>query len=77
VDIIISGGAAHVLRQTIKGYFSELGVTAHFADEQQIRLTEMVSHLPEAHGDAAIALRMMDGYGLFQGLIGKLNSVAV
>jgi hypothetical protein len=77
VDLIISGGAAHVLRQMVKSYFSELGVTAHFADEQQIRLTEMVSHLPEAHGDAAICLRMMDGYGLFQGLLGKLNPVAV
>jgi hypothetical protein len=37
----------------------------------------MVRNLPGATSDAAILLRMMDGYGLFRGLIGKLNSVTV
>jgi hypothetical protein len=77
VDIIISGGAAHVVRSLIRSYFENLGIRASLADEQQPHLSEMVRSLPGATSDAAILLRMMDGYGLFQGLIGKLNSVTV
>jgi hypothetical protein len=73
VDIIISGGAAHVVRSLIRSYFENLGIRASFADEQQPHLSEMVRGLLGSASDAAILLRMMDGYGLFQGLIGKLS----
>jgi hypothetical protein len=81
VDIIISGGAAHVVRPLagisksalISIYFENLGIRASFADEQT--QLGIAPHLPESN--AAFSLRMMDCYGLFQGLLGKLNSVGV
>ncbi len=79
VDIIVSGGAAYVLRHTITQYFEQLGLSHQliFADGMQPRLLEVVSQLPEAQLNPSLALRMADGYGLFQGLIGKSSKVAV
>lgn len=79
VDIIVSGGAAYVLRQTIIQYFEQLGLSHQliFADGMQPRLLEVISQLPEAQLNPSLALRMADGYGLFQGLIGKSSKVAV
>jgi hypothetical protein len=79
VDIIISGGAAHVLRSTITQYFEQLGLSDQliFADGMQERLTEVVSQLPEAAVNPSLPLRMADCYGLFQGLIAKSSKIAV
>lgn len=79
VDIIISGGAAHVLRPTITQYFEQLGLSDQllFADGMQERLTEVVSQLPEAAVNPSLPLRMADCYGLFQGLIAKSSKIAV
>jgi hypothetical protein len=79
VDIIISGGAAHVLRPTIAQYFEQLGLSQQlmFGDGMQERLTEVVSQLPEAAANPSLALRMADCYGLFQGLIAKSSRIAV
>lgn len=79
VDIIISGGAAHVLRPTIAQYFEQLGLSDQlfFADGMQERLTEVVSQLPEAAVNPSLPLRMADCYGLFQGLIAKSSKIAI
>ncbi|PSB66737.1 hypothetical protein C7B61_09815 [filamentous cyanobacterium CCP1] len=79
VDIIVSGGAASVLRQTIHQYFEQLGLgqQVYFADQMQERLAEVVSQLPEANFNPSLPLRMADGYGLFQGLMGKSSQIAV
>ncbi|WP_416671524.1 hypothetical protein [Egbenema bharatensis] len=79
VDIIVSGGAASVLRQTIHQYFEQLGLgqQVYFADQMQERLAEVVSQLPEANFNPTLPLRMADGYGLFQGLMGKSSQIAV
>lgn len=79
VDIIVSGGAAHVLRPSISQYFEQLGLSDPlcFADGMQERLLEVVSQLPEASSNPSLPLRMADCYGLFQGLMGKSSKVAV
>ncbi len=79
VDIIVSGGAAHILRQTIAQYFEQLGLSNQllFADGMQERLVEVVSQLPEAAVNPSLPLRMADCYGLFQGLIAKSSKIAV
>lgn len=79
VDIIISGGAAHILRPTIAQYFEQLGLSDQllFADGMQERLAEVVSQLPEAAVNPSLPLRMADCYGLFQGLIAKSSKIAV
>jgi hypothetical protein len=79
VDIIISGGAAHVLRPTITQYFEQLGLSQQlmFADGMQERLTEVVSQLPEAAANPSLPLRMADCYGLLQELIAKSSKIAV
>jgi hypothetical protein len=79
VDIIVSGGAAHVLRRTITQYFEQLGLSQQlmFADGMQERLTEVVNQLPEAAVNPSLPLRMADCYGLFQGLIAKSSKIAV
>jgi hypothetical protein len=79
VDIIISGGAAHILRQTISQYFEQLGLSQQllFADGMQERLLEVVSQLPESSRNPSLPLRMADCYGLFQGLMGKSSKIAL
>ncbi|PSB13490.1 hypothetical protein C7B76_19580 [filamentous cyanobacterium CCP2] len=79
VDIIVSGGAASVLRQTIHQYFEQLGLgqQVYFADQMQERLAEVASQLPEANFNPSLPPRMADGYGLFQGLMGKSSQIAV
>ncbi|NJR60856.1 MAG: hypothetical protein HC769_19740 [Cyanobacteria bacterium CRU_2_1] len=79
VDIIVSGGAAHVLHRTITQYFEQLGLSQQlmFADGMQEQLTEVVSQLPEAAVNLSLPLRMADCYGLFQGLLAKSSKIAV
>ena len=78
VDVIVSGGASQVLRQTLEGYFAELGLTeqVYFADGVYERLDAVLEALPDAAQQTSMALRMVDGYGLFRGLIGTLNQKA-
>ncbi|MEO0985367.1 MAG: hypothetical protein AAFY20_07450 [Cyanobacteria bacterium J06639_14] len=77
VDIVLSGGAAYGLRSQLKAYFQDLGLTEriNFAHDLQPALTSITHPLPEASTQAALPLRMADCYGLFQGLLGKLNPV--
>jgi hypothetical protein len=76
-DIIVSGGAAFVMRQAIKDYFDGLRITEHvsIADGRQEKLEELVKKLPEATDNQSLVMRMADCYGLFQGLVGKYSGV--
>jgi hypothetical protein len=78
-DVVVSGGASSILRGYLAHYFEQLGLEDRisFEDGMQQHLAEVVSHLPEAKNNPSLALRMADCYGLFQGLIGKLNKVAL
>ncbi len=78
-DLIISGGAASLLRLTIQDYCEDLGLARRFffADGLQERLNGIVNALPEAATNPTLPMRMADCYGLFQGLLGKLNKVTV
>jgi len=76
-DVIISGGAAQVVRSRIEAHFAELGLSERmvFADGSQERLEQWVSALPESTYQPSITLRMTDSYGLFRGLLGTLDPV--
>ncbi len=76
-DIIISGGAAYVMQNTIKQYFDSLRMTDQviFADGKQEKLDELVNKLPEATDNPSLVTRMSDCYGLFQGLVSKYSEV--
>jgi hypothetical protein len=76
-DILISGGAAYVMLQTIKQYFDSLRLSEHviFADGRQEKLEELVNMLPEATDNPSLVMRMADCYGLFQGLVNKYSEV--
>ncbi|MEM1238640.1 MAG: hypothetical protein AAGI45_02250 [Cyanobacteria bacterium P01_H01_bin.26] len=77
VDITVSGGASHVLRSRLEDYFDSLNLTERvtFADGSQSQLTAIASQLTESAIIPTLPLRMVDCYGLFQGLIGKLCKV--
>ena len=77
VDITVSGGASHVLRPRLEDYFDSLNLTecVTFADGSQSQLTAIANQLPESAIIPTLPLQMVDGYGLFQGLIGKLCKV--
>ena len=76
-DVIISGGAAQVVRSRIEAHFAELGFAERmvFADGSQERLEQWVSALPESTYQPSLTLRMTDCYGLFRGLLGTLDPV--
>ncbi|NJL37267.1 MAG: hypothetical protein HC840_05575 [Leptolyngbyaceae cyanobacterium RM2_2_4] len=76
-DMIISGGAAFVMRQTIKTYFDGLRMADQviFADGKQEKLDELVNELPESTDMPSMVMRMSDCYGLFQGLVSKYSEV--
>ncbi|MEL7316333.1 MAG: hypothetical protein AAFN08_15530, partial [Cyanobacteria bacterium J06559_3] len=77
VDIIVSGGAFPLVKPLLADFFEALHCTDRviFAAGDEEALTQVVSHLPEYGQMPTLPLRMMDGYGLFLGLIGKLKSV--
>lgn len=79
VDVIVSGGASHILEETVTDYFEQLGLGDRLtlADGQSEHLHEIVRQLPESATNSTLPLRMTDCYGLFQGLIGKSSKVAV
>jgi len=74
-DLVVSGGAAYVMRESLDKYFSDLQVQDHvfFADGKYEKLDEIVLKLPEAIDQPSMVMRMADCYGLFQGLIAKHN----
>lgn len=76
-DILISGGAAYVMFQTIKQYFDGLRLTEQviFADGRQEKLEDVVNELPDAADNPSLVMRMADCYGLFQGVVSKYTEV--
>ncbi|NEP19631.1 MAG: hypothetical protein F6J97_22525 [Leptolyngbya sp. SIO4C1] len=77
-DVLVSGGATVVFQDQLSAYFEELGVrNVIFADGEMDRLVTVVSQLPEVAMNPSLPLRMTDCYGLFQGLMGKVNKVTV
>lgn len=77
VDILVSGGAFPMVKPQLEEFFEEIRCTdqVRFVEGEDVTLTEVVRELPEFHQMPTLSLRMMDGYGLFLGLIGKLPSV--
>ena len=77
VDIIVSGGAFPLVKPQLADFFEALHCTDRviFVEGNDEPLTQVVSPLPEYRQMSTLPLRMMDGYGLFLGLIGKLKSV--
>ncbi|MEM1279431.1 MAG: hypothetical protein AAGG53_05265 [Cyanobacteria bacterium P01_H01_bin.152] len=77
-DILISGGAFPMIRTQLEAFFEEVHCRSKvtFVNGEDSTLTEVVNELPEYHQMPTLSLRMMDGYGLFLGLIGKLPSTA-
>ena len=65
------------MRSRLEDYFEDLNLTDRvtFADGSQSQLTAIASQLPESAIIPTLPLRMVDCYGLFQGLIGKLSKV--
>lgn len=78
-DIIISGGAAFVMQQTMRQYFDGLRLTDQvvFADGLKENLDDVVNQLPEASDNPSLVMRMTDCYGLFLGLVSKYSAAAV
>lgn len=78
-EVIISGGASSILRSRLSAYFTELGLSQRvlFTEVSPRRLEALVRGLPESAQIPSMTLRMADSYGLFRGLIGTLDSVAV
>lgn len=77
-DIVISGGAAYVMRNYIKDYFNNLRIAdqVYFADGRQEKLGDVVAKLPEATDNPSLVTRMTDCYGLFQALVSKYSDFA-
>ena len=79
-DVILAGGAAHLMREALWGYFDKRGVSSRlsFAWDNQEMLTRLVeAQLPEAHEMPSLPMRMTDGFGLFQALLGEMNRMRV
>ncbi len=78
-EVIISGGASSILRSRLSAYFTELGLSQQvlFTEGGPRRLEALVRGVPESAQIPSMTLRMADSYGLFRGLIGTLDSVAV
>ncbi|NEQ44319.1 MAG: hypothetical protein F6K00_12485 [Leptolyngbya sp. SIOISBB] len=77
-DILISGGAFPMIRAQLEGFFEEIHCRERvtFTEGDDDTLTDVVRDLPESYQLSTLSIRMMDGYGLFLGLIGKLPSTA-
>ncbi|NEQ42244.1 MAG: hypothetical protein F6K00_01265 [Leptolyngbya sp. SIOISBB] len=79
-DVILAGGAAYLMREALWGYFDERGFSSRlsFAWDNQEILTRLVeAQLPEAHEIPSLPMRMTDGFGLFQALLGEMNRMRV
>ncbi|MEO0375547.1 MAG: hypothetical protein AAF329_13160, partial [Cyanobacteria bacterium P01_A01_bin.17] len=79
-DVILAGGAAYLMREALQRYFEERGFAPRlsFAWDNQEVLTRLVAaQLPEAHEMPSLSMRMTDGFGLFQALLGEINRMRV
>jgi hypothetical protein len=79
-DVILAGGAAYLMRESLWRYFEERGFSSRlsFAWDNQAALTCLVeTQLPEAHEIPSLPTRMTDGFGLFQALLGEMNRMGV
>jgi len=79
-DVILAGGAAYLMREALKRYFEERGLSSRLslAWEHQDALTRLVeAQLPESYEMPSMAMRMTDCFGLFQALLGDMNRMKV
>ena len=79
-DVILAGGAAYLMRDALWRYFEERGFGSRlsFAWDNQEMLTRLVeAQLPEVHEMPSLPMRMTDGFGLFQALLGEMNRMKV
>ena len=73
---MLAGGAAYLMREPLRQFFDERGFAPRlsFAWEHQEALTQLVkTQLPEAAELPSLPMRMTDGFGLFQALLGDVN----
>lgn len=79
-DVVLAGGAAYLMREPLQQFFEERGFAPRlsFAWEHQEALTQLVKvQLPEAVEMPSLPMRMTDGFGLFQALLGDVNRMRV
>ncbi|MBE9108544.1 hypothetical protein IQ273_03820 [Nodosilinea sp. LEGE 07298] len=79
-DVVLAGGAAYLMREPLRQFFEERGFASRltFAWEHQEALTQLVkAQLPEAVELPSLPMRMTDGFGLFQALLGDFNRLRV
>jgi hypothetical protein len=79
-DVVLAGGAAYLMREPLRQFFDERGFAPRllFAWEHQEALTQLVkAQLPEAVEMPSLPMRMTDGFGLFQALLGDTNRMRV
>ena len=74
-DVVLGGGVAHVMREPLRDYFANLGVTdnLYFMDGTGGRLLTLATQTRNAYGDLARPMRFADVYGLAQALTGQIN----
>jgi hypothetical protein len=79
-DVVLAGGAAYLIREPLLQFFEQRGFASRlsFAWEHQESLTQLVKvQLPEAVEMPSLPMRMTDGFGLFQALLGEINRMRV
>ncbi|MFQ4138130.1 hypothetical protein PGN35_017610 [Nodosilinea sp. PGN35] len=79
-DVVLAGGAAYLMREPLRQFFDERGFASRLslAWEHQEALTQLVkAQLPEAVEMPSLPMRMTDGFGLFQALLGDVNRLRV
>ncbi len=79
-DVVLAGGAAYLMREPLRRFFEQRGFESRlsFAWEHQEALTQLVkAQLPEAVEMPSLPMRMTDGFGLFQALLGDANRMRV
>ena len=79
-DVILAGGAAYLMRHALQTYFENRGFSSRLslAWEHQDALTRLVeTQLPESYEMPSMAMRVSDGFGLFQALLGDMNRMKV
>ena len=75
-DVVLAGGAAYLMREPLRQFFDERGFAPRLscAWEHQEALSQLVNaQLPEAVELQSLPMRMTDGFGLFQALLGDVN----
>jgi len=79
-EVVLAGGAAYLMRDALQQYFEQRGFgdRLSLAWEHQTGLNRLVQeHLPEVHEMPSLPMRMTDGFGLFQALLGESHRMRV